>query len=234
MACQLRCHGCDRLCNRFPDRTEELSLDYIQRFIDQAAARKQDKVGRVKVCGGEPTLHSDFQGAYEMLLQATEAGAISSLCFQSNGINKLPPVRKSPLVSWKFSGPGKKVHLPFEWAPFDLGLEVSAPCSHPRRCGYAFDSMGWILCSPGIMIARLFGFDKLYKDTMPDPGKPWGQHQLCKLCIYGAPAWFRQAWAKPLANFLEQMNRPTKSWAEALRKTGIKIDKIYNPRDPEN
>ncbi len=218
--CQLRCWGCDRLCNRFPDRTEELSLDAIQRFIDQAAKRKVDKIGRVKICGGEPLLHTQLPEAYEMLLQAAESGVLGSLVMQSNGVMSPPPLRKSPLVKWKTSKAKSKTHIPYEWAPCDLDLPNAAPCSHPRRCGYAYDSKGWLLCSPGIMIARLMGMEHLYLDELPDPAMPWGM-EMCGFCGYGLPEAFRHQAAKPLAEWTAEMKTPTRSWVKALARAEI-------------
>lgn len=192
-----------------------MPLDQLRAFVEQLDFH--GGVTSLKVCGGEPLLHPQVTEAYEILVQAAERGVIRRIKMQTNGTVPRPNLRPSACVIWKSSKPAKKVHLPYEWSPSDLGLPVTAPCSHPFRCGYAFDTRGWMLCSPGIMIARLFGHEYLYRTDMPT--KPWGL-ELCRHCIYAAPEDFRRTHVKHLAAFTPEMKMASKSWFDALRLAG--------------
>jgi len=58
-ACNLRCHDCNRSCRQAPENSE-LSLDRVADFIDESLEREIEWK-RIRILGGEPTLHSRFE-----------------------------------------------------------------------------------------------------------------------------------------------------------------------------
>ena len=42
LSCPRRCPGCNRSCDVYPERVEEMSLDQIDRFIDQMRRAKAE------------------------------------------------------------------------------------------------------------------------------------------------------------------------------------------------
>jgi len=58
-ACNLRCHDCNRSCRQAPDGVE-IQLEKIQQFVDDSLD-KSISWKRIRLLGGEPTLHSKFE-----------------------------------------------------------------------------------------------------------------------------------------------------------------------------
>lgn len=58
-ACNLRCHDCNRSCRQAPENSE-LGLEAIEQFIDESLERRLEWK-RIRLLGGEPTLHSAFE-----------------------------------------------------------------------------------------------------------------------------------------------------------------------------
>jgi len=58
-ACNLRCHDCNRSCRQAPENSE-LELATIEHFIDESLERGIEWK-RIRLLGGEPTLHSAFE-----------------------------------------------------------------------------------------------------------------------------------------------------------------------------
>lgn len=201
------------MCNVFPARKDELSLEDLGHFIDQIKDR-HDRVRRIKIVGGEPLLHSRFEEMYRILLWAAQDGIFDKLVVQTNGTVPRPHVPASPLVSWKTSHPKKKCHIPFMWASADFGL-TAVPCNHPWACGYAYWNGLWYPCSPAVQIDEVFHLG-IGRKELPDPAVPWAMEKLCGLCGFGLPAEFRLKHAKPLADFTPEMLAPSATWKKAL------------------
>jgi hypothetical protein len=183
MRCNLRCFGCNRMCNRYTDRTEDMTTAQIQRFLDQA--RDTQPVHLVKMVGGEPLLHPQFPEIFWMLVDAIDKGIIQGVKVNSNGTVPRPPgiPRFTPGVRWIGKPPRKKRHAPYLWSPLDLGIKNrGGPCSMPRRCGFSLDMYGWLPCSAAIQIVRMNHWEHLYRDTIPS--EVWAMDQLCPNCIH--------------------------------------------------
>jgi len=57
-ACNLRCYNCNRSCTQAPT-VERMTVDQIKKFVEESkASNLQWK--RIRILGGEPTLHPDF------------------------------------------------------------------------------------------------------------------------------------------------------------------------------
>jgi hypothetical protein len=147
------------------------------------------KINRIKVVGGEPFMHPD----YDWML--TRLGSlVPDYCNKVKvDTNWSLPYCTTADVQVTGRAPKRKVHLPYLWSPTDLGLSVT-PCNQPRVCG--------------------FYLHHLYKDHMPT--EVWGLDELCKHCIHAAPDDFRAQLCKPLKEITLNEKTPTKSWEDAL------------------
>lgn len=205
-----------------------MSIGQVEQFVHQA--RSAGGIARVKLLGGCPLKSSIFVKAYSILVEAVETGVIESVKIETS--HAVPPpagLRQHPCVRFAGRPVKKKRHLPYLWAPCDLGLATSLGCSHPRHCGFSIDARGYLPCSPAIMIDRLFYGGAHYRHELPADGKVWGMEALCKYCCYAAPADWRTAHVKLLAEFTPEMKRPTASWAAALRAAGVEVAAVYSP-----
>lgn len=212
LACNAACHDCNRMCNVYKSRTEHMRVDQIEKFIDQL--RTGLPIGTVKVVGGEPTVHPEFEAIYGILMDAVEEGLIRLLKISTNHVLPRPDfVQPHPRLRWMGQRPdNKKGHIPYTVSPLDFGLTPANPgwqCPVPRRCGASLDYHGWLPCSPGIMIARLWRLEHLYRKELPISG--WGFDELCQHCVYSQPV----AWQKTLALEMD-VTVPSKTWREKM------------------
>ena len=65
--CNLRCINCDRSCRQAPTN-EQMSVEQIQKFINESVDNNV-KWERIRVMGGEPTLHPDIFEILNLLLE---------------------------------------------------------------------------------------------------------------------------------------------------------------------
>jgi len=219
LACNARCRCCDRLCDKFPERTEHMEVCQVERFLTEA--RLAGGVSKVRVLGGEPTLHPQIDAIMRLLVDAIHDGTVGAVEVNTNTISPTWKAHRDacldPKVRWDRSPPNRKHHLPFLWAPKDLGFATTGPCRHPVQCGFSLDSLGWLPCSPAIAITRLFFGGRHYRQAMPD-GTAWGCEDLCPLCIYSMPRGWRIRNRRKLRDFTAAMKEPTRSWADALKE----------------
>lgn len=218
LRCNLRCANCNRCCNLFPQRTDDVSISQVTDFLSQLRHRNL-RVKRIKVVGGEPLLHPEFPLVWDLLAMAVDDGLIQKVKVDTNGAVPIPKL--APHKGMRIGGcpPRKKRHIPYLWSPVDLGCTVSGNlCNMPYRCGMSLDNRGWLPCSPAIMIARGFGLEHLYRQEVPDA--TWGLKELCRHCIHAMPKAWKVEHCKGLGNITLDERQPSPSWREALERLG--------------
>ena len=183
MKCNLRCGGCNRLCHIFHDRTEDMSVEQIKKFIDQA--KNGGGVKTLKVLGGEPLLHPDFVEIYNLLGEAMINGYIKNIKIETNRTIKTPDGLKDYPIKWQGTKLVNKKHTPATWAPKDFGIEVPPQriCGVIKKCGFSLDKYGYLPCGVSVMIARMFNLTHLYSREFPYG--LWGVPELCNYCMIG-------------------------------------------------
>jgi hypothetical protein len=188
--CNLKCINCDRSCRQAPSH-EAMSLEQIRKFIDESI-RGRRKWERIRILGGEPTLHPEFLPITELLLLyrknfspdtviqvatngrgATVNNALSRV---SKEIVIINTCKKSPVN--KFS--------PINVAPKDCimykDVDYSNGCFIPSLCGIGLTRYGYYPCAAGGAIDRVFGFD-IGKKNLPVVNQPM-INELKILCGY--------------------------------------------------
>jgi len=218
LTCNLHCKGCNRLCNLIDwGKIEEpMSVDQIQMLVDNLIEEKRH-VNRIKLVGGEPTIHPQFMEVCEVLSTGYTAGVIDKINVNSNMVTakQFDVVTLPPGVRWQKSPPSKKSHRPFLWSPMDLGLESKGPCKMVRVCGFSLDVKGWLPCSAAIAIARLFGHEDLYRPLDgPLPTTAWGMDRLCPDCLFGVSE--EAVKGRGFSEMPELWEVPSPRWAEAI------------------
>ena len=220
LQCNLACPNCNRMCNVYRDRTEHMSVEQIEKFIEQA--RNNGGVNRLKVIGGEPLMHPQFVDIYNLLLKATKDKIIQSIKVETNNTMRVPDVERIGSIGFHGLRQSKKIHQPFLWSPRDLGFEngPQTRCPQIKKCGYSLDKYGYLPCSLAIMITRLFGITDLYKYEFPT--SLWGLNQLCSNCIFSMnSSWRKQYSSKTVLQHTEEDKTPTKSYKEAIENFDV-------------
>lgn len=163
--CNLRCNNCNRSSAQAPEALH-LDLSAIQRFVS-ASVEQQRRWRRVRLLGGEPTLHPQFLKMISALepLRALQPSLVIEVV--TNGYGKrvnealaaLPPhVRvenslKSPDSQLQFA--------PFNMAPVDRWfhrwVDYRNGCDIPRSCGIGLTPLGYYPCALAGGIDRVAG-----------------------------------------------------------------------------
>jgi hypothetical protein len=194
---------------------EDMTVEQINMFV-QKLKEENKKIVRVKVVGGEPTIHPQLQEVCDILSKAHVHGWIGKIDVNTNGTTldtlRMPAM---PGIFFKVSRPSRKAHRPFLWNPKDIGLDTFGPCAMPRRCGFSLDARGWLPCSAAPAIVRVYGLENLYRPLDgPLPPELWGLDDLCPNCIHSVND--KSLRSKKFVDAPENWKESTISWKEKL------------------
>jgi Radical SAM superfamily len=174
-ACNLTCHNCNRSCGQAPTG-QRMSLEQIEWFLTESILRKI-KWDRIRLLGGEPTLHPDFEKIIEAILGYRDSFSERTVIqIATNGygrkveavLKRIPPgvqvhnTRKIAGVNPEFDT--------FNIAPKDLKKyersDFRNACSVTSVCGTALSSSGYYPCAVAAGIDRVLGWD-LGRQSLP-------------------------------------------------------------------
>jgi Radical SAM superfamily len=191
-ACNLHCFNCNRSCEQARDQ-DHMSVGQVRRFLDESRERNT-RWRLIKVIGGEPTIHPQFDEIIELLLQyRRDFSPRTRIVLNTNGygdrvkkvLASLPPgivVENTAKTS-----PVQPDFLTFNVAPRDAPgftrVDYTNGCSIIKKCGFGLSPYGYYPCGPGGGIDRVFGFNIGRKD-MPaaDDDMKAELRKLCSVC----------------------------------------------------
>lgn len=197
LLCNWSCVACDQF-SQHPKvnfvRDGTMEVWQVEVFKDELT-RHNAYFGRVRVLGGEPTVHKDFKQIVALLasLVPEHLGAVEVV---SNGSrpNKLAEVRG--LAKIRVSGESQKeaAHVAnLLHTPRSLGYS-GRMCNAPWHCGISLNRWGYFPCSSGAGIARLEDWMAPWQRlSLPIPKSPgnavreaWPHLQeMCDHCYHG-------------------------------------------------
>lgn len=202
-ACNLNCYNCNRSCEQAPTG-EHMDLAQIQAHVDEWIKRGKSWE-RVRLLGGEPTLHKQFFEILDVIRAYRDQHSPSTAIeVTTNGhgdkvnaaIGKIPPdvivnnTSKASKVQPEFCS--------FNVAPVDLPdyrhTDYANACLVPQVCGTGLGPGGYYPCAVASGIDRIFRW-RLGRPTMPDDGDPMRDdlRRFCAVCGY-----FKRAPEPPL------------------------------------
>jgi len=190
-ACNLHCLNCNRSCTQAPTN-EYMTVEQIDKFV-QESIEKDRKWEKIRVMGGEPTLHPDLFDILKSLLSyKNKFSPKTRIIIVSNGfgpkvkkvLSKIPEgieienTQKISVVNKFYS---------FNIAPVDLDqykkTDFSRGCFVTAFCGIGLNRYGYYPCAAGGGIDRVAGFgigrkelpacDDLMRDELQN---------LCRYC----------------------------------------------------
>lgn len=189
--CNLKCVNCNRSCTQWPS-SAELPVEKVEAFVRQSI-EKNMKWERIRILGGEPTLHSRLFDILELL---TDYRAYHNpevrlvLCTNLYG-NKVKTIlnRLPPEITIKSTVKTSAVNLfrPFNVAPVDTAYnrfsDYACGCRIIEDCGLGLTPSGYYVCAVAGGIDRIFGFGA-GRNTLPaDDDEMIDQmKRFCRLC----------------------------------------------------
>lgn len=161
--CNLRCHQCNRSLRHAPS-SGSISLSAMVRFVDESLQRPIPW-RRIRLLGGEPTLHPDFFALLDTLRKYKDSFPTCHIEVVTNGhgsqVNKILDL----LPLWVLVDNSVKdsdinpEFRPFNSAPIDNPFfkkaDFSNGCDVIRDCGQALTPQGYYPCAVAGAIDRI-------------------------------------------------------------------------------
>jgi len=196
--CNLKCSNCNRSCTQAPSKTD-MPLETIESFLNQSLSRGI-KWQRIRILGGEPTLHPQLASILQMILtykSMHNPGVRIVLCTNGAGKHVAKVLARLPEgVVIKSTAKGKRQRLfrPFNLAPVDSAqyryADFAAGCRILSDCGLGLTPSGYYACAIAGGIDRVFGM-KMGRKHIP-AGNDEMRDQMnvfCPLCGHFGFQW---------------------------------------------
>lgn len=206
--CNLRCGNCNRSCTQAPS---DLALT-VGDVADFLAQSREQGAGwdRIRLLGGEPTLHADFFGIVDLLLAYRDDGHPDlRIVVCTNGAGRrvrrvLDGLPEGVVVKNTFKSNRQRLFRPFNKAPVDAPLlhrfsDFSAGCRILEDCGLGLTPLGYYPCAIAGGIDRVFGFH-LGRPRLPSPDDDMRDllSVFCPLCgHFGVSGFTKEAKLSP-------------------------------------
>lgn len=173
--CNLLCHNCNRSASQAPEKLH-IPLDSVRSFVTESIdCGKRWK--RIRVLGGEPTLHPQFLDIVKELLRYHARHQTCVIEIVTNGYG---PIVQSQLArlpaairveNSRKTGPVQLEFAPFNLAPVDdpryRHADYTNGCSIMRDCGMGLTPSGYYPCAISGGIDRIAEMG-LGRSILPD------------------------------------------------------------------
>ena len=196
--CNLNCINCNRSCTQAPS-TVEMPLSDIEAFLKQSVD-ESILWKRIRILGGEPTLHSRIFDVTDLLIEYKKSHNPSVrlvLCTNFFGnrvrrtIEKLPDaiVVKSTLKSSRV-----QLFRPFNVAPVDKIYnrfsDYTFGCRIIEDCGLGLTPSGYYMCAVAGGIDRIFQYN-MGRKKIPEVSDDLSDQMavFCRLCGHFGFQW---------------------------------------------
>jgi hypothetical protein len=197
--CDLACFGCDRFSDVASRKVPNMTLGQVRRFVDESLELSWEWE-RIRVLGGEPTLHPQFLEILAELVRYRETFPGVFLQVLSNSQGKYEKYRETcERLNISLHAEAKQRGVQPHWfrntriAPVDRDPNVGElpPCLifGIRGCGIGLSRYGYFLDGAGASVARVAGLDigvmslhDMTFDAMYEQSK-----QICRLCGHWGP-----------------------------------------------
>jgi sulfatase maturation enzyme AslB (radical SAM superfamily) len=189
--CNLRCNNCNRSSAQAPEALH-LELDLLREFVSDSISQ-QRAWQRIRLLGGEPTLHPHFAEVFAILEPLRELSPTLIIEVVSNGhgekvqrqLAKLPPhvsvenSEKQGIVQAHF-GPFNLAPQDEWWHPL---VDYRHGCCIPQQCGIGLTPTGYYPCAVAGGIDRVTGISK-GRGRLPDTQDEMRDlmDRACRLC----------------------------------------------------
>lgn len=188
--CNLKCLNCNRSCTQAPSDLE-IPIRVIESFI-QESLNLGIAWERIRLLGGEPTLHSGFLDILWLLLTYKEnhnPNLRLVVCTNGSGKGVRRVLGKIPdrvEIKNTFKTSRQRLFRPFNAAPLDRRrfamADLTAGCRILRDCGIGLTPLGYYPCAIAGSIDRVFGHQRA-RTRVPSPNDEM-LDQLALFCRY--------------------------------------------------
>ncbi|MFZ0133247.1 MAG: hypothetical protein WAK95_11940 [Desulfobacterales bacterium] len=196
--CNLKCLNCNRSCTQAPSDLE-MPVNDIATFINQSIT-EHIAWKRIRILGGEPTLHSRIFDIIDLLTDYQREHNPSvrlelGTNFYGNRVHRV--LEKLPeAIAVKSTLKYTRVTLfrPFNVAPVDTVFNrfsnYACGCRIIKECGLGLTPVGYYMCAVAGGIDRVFGY-RLGRQRLPDETDSLADQMsaFCGLCGHFGFQW---------------------------------------------
>jgi hypothetical protein len=196
--CNLRCRNCNRSCTQAPSR-KDISPGRIAAFIRESRAQGRSWE-RIRLLGGEPTLHPQWATIIEMLREyrsRQDPKPRIVVCTIGSGARvrrRLKGLPRDIEIKNTWKSERQRLFRPFNVAPVDRPayrwVDYTCGCRILEDCGLGLTPQGYYPCAVAGAIDRVFGFGR-GRLELPMPGENMRDDlgMFCRLCGHFGFAW---------------------------------------------
>ena len=196
--CNLRCKNCNRSCTQAPSDAD-IAVEKIELFL-QESITKGIKWKRIRLLGGEPTLHPEFSLILDRLLTYKRTNRPDlRIVVCTNGAGRrvrqiLVALPDDVIVKTTAKGGRQRLFRPFNMAPIDSVCyrlaDYTAGCRIISDCGLGLTPSGYYPCAVAGGIDRVFGFN-LGRTHLPDHSDDMRDQMevFCRFCGHFGFLW---------------------------------------------
>ena len=206
--CNLRCRNCNRSCTQAPAAID-MPVAQVEAFLtDSMAARIRWR--RIRLLGGEPTLHPDFKSIVDRLVRyRSDHNPTLRIVICTNGRgrkvrNALSMLPSQIVIKNTSKTDRQRLFRPFNAAPIDRWryrfADFGCGCRIIADCGLGLTPQGYYPCAIAGGIDRIFGFG-LGRRSLPSADDEMIDllKRFCPLCGHFGFSWpTRQARMSPV------------------------------------
>ncbi len=174
--CNLRCNNCNRSSAQAPAPVH-LSLSDVRRFVDDSLAARRDWA-RIRLLGGEPTLHPEFEQVIAELLRYKEQFPATRIQLVTNGFgHKVKSILECVPDAVEIENSFKVGTVQPEFGPFNMAPQDNQAfryadyrngCTIMKACGLGLTPQGYYPCAVAGGIDRVLGLQR-GRSSLPDP-----------------------------------------------------------------
>jgi len=196
--CNLKCFNCNRSCMQAPSNIE-MPVSSIASFVEQSIKKKMEWK-RIRILGGEPTLHSRIFDIIDLLMNyKNEFNPSVKLVLGTHylGDRVCRVLERLPeAIHIKSTLKSSRVNLfkPFNVAPIDTPFhrfsDFSCGCRIIEECGMGLTPSGYYMCAVAGGIDRIFRHH-IGRENLPEVSDPMTDQMsaLCRFCGHFGFQW---------------------------------------------
>lgn len=189
--CNLKCNNCNRSSAQAPDNVH-IDLSQIVNFVEESLKRKRPWK-RIRILGGEPTLHPEFKQIIDQLLKLKTHSPETVIELVTNGYGRkvnaaLEHIPKDIRVENSYKSSNIQPSFgPFNMAPQDSiwykFADYSNGCDIASSCGMGLTPQGYYPCAVAGGIDRVLGL-KRGRQSLPSSDDDMSDLMdiACRLC----------------------------------------------------
>lgn len=214
--CNLKCDNCNRSCSQAPE-TIEMPVSMIKTFLWESV-EKNLQWKRIRILGGEPTLHSrifdviDILRDYRSMYNPSVKLVLGTNYFGKTVLNVLEKIPNDINLQSTLKTSSENLFRPFNVAPVDTWFnrfsDYSTGCRIISDCGLGLTPSGYYMCAVAGGIDRIFQYN-LGRKNLPDFSDTMTDQMsaFCRLCGHFGFQWpvkrqkTSRSWEEAYASF---------------------------------